>query len=97
MDTENILDSIQKENEKTRRHMDVVAESLESKIGLPAEGHGVFVEKVDALGTRVDRLETKLDDFIVETRSNFKEVRAAIKFSYAELDRRVSRLESFVQ
>ena len=41
-------------------------------------------------------LETKLDAFIVETRTNFEEVRAAIKFSYAELDRRVAHLESFV-
>jgi len=44
----------------------------------------------------MDGLETKLDAFIVETRTNFEEVRAAVKFSYAELDRRVSHLETFV-
>ena len=38
----------------------------------------------------------KLDAFIEETRTTFGEVRAEIKFSYAELDRRVSHLESFV-
>jgi len=111
------------------RHFDVVAESLESKIHVIAEGHGVLVEKIDGLGTRMDHLETKvdhletkvdglgtrmdhletkvdrldtrmdhlgtkLDGFIVETRANFEEVRASIKFSYAELDRRLTFLES---
>ena len=75
---------------ESRRHFDVVAESLESQIRVIAEGHGVLVEKID-------RLETKLDGFIVETRTNFEEVRASIKFSYAELDWRVAHLESFVQ
>ena len=83
--------------DETQRHFDVVAESLESQIRVIAEGHGVLVEKIDGLGTRMDHLETKLDGFIVETRTNFDEVRAAIKFSYAELDRRVAHLESFVQ
>ena len=110
MDTE-LLNAIKQDNEQTRRHFDVVAESLESQIRVIAEGHGVLVEKIDGLGTRMDHLETKvdaldsrmdhletkLDGFIVETRTNFDEVRAAIKFSYAELDRRVAHLESFVQ
>ena len=117
MDTE-LLNAIKEDNEQTRRHFDVVAESLKSEIRVIAEGHGVLVEKIDGLGTRMghletkvdhletkvdaldsrmDHLETKLDGFIVETRTNFDEVRAAIKFSYAELDRRVAHLESFVQ
>ncbi len=124
MDTEELLKAIKQDNEQTRLHFDVVAESVKSDIRLLAEGHGVLVEKVDGLGTRMDRLETKvdrleikvdaldtrmghmetrmdhletkLDGFIVETRTNFEEVRAAIKFSYAELDRRVSHLESTI-
>ena len=108
MDTEELLKAIKQDNEQTRLHFDVVAESLKSDIRLLAEGHGVLVEKVDGLGTRMDRLETKvdqletkvdhletkLDGFIVETRANFEEVRASIKFSYAELDRRLTFLES---
>ena len=111
MDAEKLLNAIKEDNEQTRRHFDVVAESLKSEIRVIAEGHGVLVEKIDGLGTRMDHLETKvdaldsrmdhletkLDGFIVETRTNFDEVRAAIKFSYAELDRRVAHLESFVQ
>ena len=124
MDTE-LLNAIKQDNEETRRHFDVVAESLKSEIRVIAEGHGVLVEKIDRLDTRMDHLETKVDrldtrmdgldtrmdrletkvdgldhkleNFIVETRTNFEEVRAAIKFSYAELDRRVAHLESFVQ
>lgn len=108
MDTEELLIAIKQDNEQTRRHFDVVAESLKSEIRVIAEGHGVLVEKIDGLGTRMDsletkvdrldtrmdHLETKLDGFIVETRTNFEEVRASIKFSYAELDRRLTFLES---
>ena len=108
MDTEELLIAIKQDNEQTRRHFDVVAESLKSEIRVIAEGHGVLVEKIDGLGTRMDSLETKvdrldtrmdhldtkLDAFIVETRTNFEEVRASIKFSYAELDRRLTFLES---
>ena len=112
MDTETLAKLIKEENERTRRHFDdkaaemgrhfdekaaetqrhfdVVGESLESQIRVIAEVQGVLVEKID-------RLATKMDAFIVETRTNFDEVRAAIKFSYAELDRRVAHLESFVQ
>ena len=111
MDTETLAKLIKEENEQTRRHLDdkaaemgrhfddkaaemgrhfdVVAESLKSEIRVIAEGHGVLVEKMD-------RLETQVENFALETRTNFDEVRAAIKFSYAELDRRVAHLESFV-
>jgi len=50
--------------------------------------------RLDHLETRMDGFEAKLDDFIVETRTNFEEVRASIKFSYAELDRRITFLEA---
>ena len=135
MDTE-LLNAIKQDNEQTRRHFDVVAESLKSQIRAIVEVQGVLVEKIDGLGTRMDHLETKvdrletkvdaldarmdsletkvdhletkvdaldsrmdhletkLDGFIVETRTNFEEVRASIKFSYAELDRRLTFLES---
>ena len=88
MDTE-LLNAIKEDNEQTRRHFDVVAESLKSQIRAIVEVQGVLVEKIDGLGTRMDHLETKvdaldsrmdhletkLDGFIVETRANFDEVR----------------------
>jgi hypothetical protein len=63
-----------------KRHFSVVAEGLEKKIQLVAEG-------VSALDERVMSLEEKMD-------RGFDEVKAMIKFSYAELDRRVASLEA---
>ena len=82
--------------DETQRHFDLVAEGLNGSIQRIAEGHGVLIEKIDGLGTRMGRLETQVENFALETRTNFEEVRAAIKFSYAELDRRVSHLESTI-
>ena len=136
MDTEKLVDFIKEENEQTRRHFDVVAESLRSDIGKVAEGVAANTERLDRVDARLDKLEQhaervdvhlvaldhkfealdhkvealdhkveildqkvetldhKLDGFIAETRTNFEEVRASIKFSYAELDRRLTFLES---
>ena len=136
MDMEKLVDFIREENEQTRRHFDVVAESLRSDIGKVAEGVVANTERLDRVDARLDKLEQhaervdvhfvaldhnfetlnqkvetldhkvetldhkvealdhKLDGFIVETRANFEEVRASIKFSYAELDRRLTFLES---
>ena len=65
-----------------KRHFGVVAEGLEKKIQLVGEA-------VSGLGAKVDRLEQKMD-------RGFEEVKAMIKFSYSELDRRVSSLEASV-
>ena len=61
---------IREEGERTRRHFDVVAERLESSIGVIAEGHAHLDAKIDgvrrelksdvaALDRRVTRLETR--------------------------------------
>jgi ABC-type phosphate transport system auxiliary subunit len=71
---------------ETQRHFDVVAESLRADIRIIAEGHVMLNEKMD-------RMRQELRD---EMRSGFDEVRSAIRFSYAEIDRRVSTLESHV-
>lgn len=66
--------------EETRRHFDVVAEGLRGEIRLVAEGHVGFGRQLQALREEND--------------SAHREILSAIKFSYAELDRRISRLES---
>lgn len=66
--------------EETRRHFDVVAEGLRGEIRVVAEGH---------LG-----LGRQLQELREENESAHREILSAIKFSYAELDRRISRLES---
>ena len=59
--------------------MGVLSEGLQHKIDLLAEGHQLLNQKIDNLS----------HEFKVE----IKETQAMVKFSYAELDRRVRTLE----
>ena len=74
---------------ETRRHFEVVAERLESKIDLVAEG-------VITANERITRLETKVDDLASDLANEFDDVRSMIKFSHHELDRRLRTLEELV-
>jgi hypothetical protein len=65
---------------ETRRHFDVVAESLRADIRLLAEG----------VTLRVERLETTLRDEI--TRSH-DALATLLRLGYTDLDRRVTALE----
>ena len=67
---------------EVKKHFDVVAESLESKIQLVAEGVLNVNEKLDRLKDEVHR--------------ESEETRALIKLSYTELDRRLTTLEGAV-
>jgi len=60
------------EMQEIKRHFGVVAEGLENKIQLVAEG--------------VANLNEKLDRHIEENEAAHREILSAIKFSYAELD-----------
>jgi hypothetical protein len=70
--------------EETRRHFDVVADEMKRQVQLVAEG---FVH----LGARMDREGSELRE---EMKRGFLETQAMIKFSYSELDRRVTLLEA---
>lgn len=67
------------ELEQIKHHFSVVAEGLELKIELVAEGHGLLREEIRA--------------FRDESRENLGELRSIIKLSYTEIDQRFSRLE----
>ena len=69
--------------EETRRHFDVVAEQMRADLRLIAEGLG-------ALRDQVTRIEHSLREDILRAQ---RELSAMIKFSYAELDRRIQGLE----
>ena len=69
-----------------RRHFDVSAERLEQRLDLVAEG-------VVRLDQRLDRTTA---DFRDEMRRGFADTQAMVKFSHAELDRRVRTLEESV-
>jgi tetrahydromethanopterin S-methyltransferase subunit G len=72
-------DEVRAQQAETRRHFDVVAEGLRSQIQLVAEG-------VSAVDQRLDRFQRKVEE-------EFAETRAAIRFSYAQLERRILDLE----
>jgi uncharacterized protein YceH (UPF0502 family) len=86
-DLKRLLDTMRQENgaahAETRRHFDVTAERLDGKIDAVAESVANVDEKLDR---RIDDLEQRME-------RGFAETQAMIKFSHAELDRRVSRLE----
>jgi hypothetical protein len=63
----------------TRRHFDVVAEAMRDQVRLVAEG--------------VSNVEQGLQRFKEEVGAEFAEVKSMIRFSYAELDRRIQLLE----
>lgn len=68
--------------EEIKRYFGVVAEGLRSEIRQVAEGHQVLVDGQARIMDRIDRLE--------------RELGAMIKFSYAELDRRIHTVEETV-
>lgn len=70
------------EIEEIKRHFNIVAEGLEHKIQLVAEG--------------ITNVNEKMERFRQEVKEEFKETRIMIKFSYIELERRISAIESEV-
>jgi hypothetical protein len=85
-DLKRLLDTIRQENatahEETRRHFGVLVEGMETKIDTVADG-------VVSVNERIVRLEATMKE-------EFAEVRAMIKFSHSELDRRLRTLEEIV-
>ena len=74
------------ERDDIKRHFDVVGEGLRSEIRLVADGVAHNTERIDGLSGRVE-------EFRGETRRSFSELRAQIKLSSSELDRRLTTLE----
>jgi chromosome segregation ATPase len=105
--------------DEIKRHLDVVAGGLESKIQAVSEGATLTNERIDRLETntqerfdrlnqRMDRLDQRMDRLEQRTdgveqrmdrlenvvREGFTELRSMIKLSYAEIDRRLTSLET---
>ena len=68
------------DHEQTRRHFDVVAEGLRSELRQVADGVALNTEA--------------LERFRAETARNFTEVRAEIRLSHADLNRRPKAVET---
>jgi hypothetical protein len=72
--------------EEIKRHFDVTAESLRSEIRLVAEG-------LITLDERMERKFAEVSREFEEVSREFDEVKAMIKFSHAELARRLDSHE----
>ena len=72
--------------EEIKRHFGVVAEGLRADVRAVAEGQQALRET----------FAREFQGFRQEARTEFEEVKAMIKFSYAELDRRFRTLENEV-
>jgi predicted nuclease with TOPRIM domain len=96
------------DKEEIKRHFDVVAEGLRSDIRLVADGVAMNTERLDRMDGRLDTMDGRLDAMDgrldgmdgrlgrleVEMRHGFGELRSMLKLSYAELEGRLTRLET---
>lgn len=80
-------DQVQAQQAETRRHMGVLVEAVQGEVRQVAEGVANVDQRLEGVEERLDRLEKKME-------AGFTETRAAIHFSYAQLDRRIQELES---
>jgi chromosome segregation ATPase len=76
-------------SEEIKRHFNVVAEGLRSEMRAVAEGVGANTDRLDRVDERLDRLESRMEE-------GFGEIKAMIRLSFGELDRRIRSLESDV-
>ena len=77
---------IDREVAEVKRHSGVIADGLQSQIRLVAEGVALVDSKIDR----------EVGGLRGEIRTEFAETKAMIRFSHAELDNRVGRLEKSV-
>ena len=73
--------------DEIRRHFSVVAEGLRSEIRVVAEG-------VSATPDRLDRFEDRLDRFETRMVEELGEIKAMLRISFGQLDRRLTSLEA---
>lgn len=77
----------ERDRAEIKQHMSVLVEQVRSEIRPVIEAVQGLSGKVESLESRIERLEKRVETEFIETR-------ALIKLSYAELDRRLSTLES---
>jgi predicted nucleic acid-binding Zn-ribbon protein len=80
-------DELEAKLAETRRHMGVLVEAVRDEVRQVADGVANVDQRLDGVEQRLDRFEEKME-------AGFTETRAAIHFSYAQVDRRIQELES---
>jgi uncharacterized protein YoxC len=86
-----VAEGVANVNEKIDRTRQELKEEIDNKTQPIAQAVTSIDGKVTALDMKVDRIHQELKTEIQETR---QEVLAAVKFSYAELDKRLTLLEN---
>jgi uncharacterized small protein (DUF1192 family) len=86
-----VAEGVANVNEKIDRTRQELKEEIDNKTQPIAQAVTVLDGKVAALDRKVDRIHQELKTEIQETR---QEILAAVKFSYAELDKRLTLLEN---
>jgi len=79
-------DELEAKLAETRRHMGVLVEAVRDDVRQLAEGLAETNRGLAETNQRLDRFEQKVEAEFIETR-------AAIRFSYAQLERRIQELE----
>jgi chromosome segregation ATPase len=78
----------------TRRHMGVLVEAVRDDVRQVAEGLAGTNQCLDRVEHRLDGVDQRLDRFEQRAETEFAETRAAIRFSYVQIERRIEELES---
>ena len=88
-----MADDLKQFADEIKRHFDVTAESLRSEIRLVAEGFSTLDERMERKFAEVGREFDEVGREFDEVGREFDEVKAMIKFSHAELARRLDSHE----
>jgi predicted nuclease with TOPRIM domain len=79
--------------EEARRHMGVLVEAVRDDVRQLAEGLAGTNQRLDRVQDQLGGMEQRFDRFEQKVEAEFAETRAAIRFSYAQLERRLQELE----
>ncbi len=104
------MSGVDRHFDELHRHFDVVAENLQGQIQQVAEGVVLGNERLDRVEVRLEGIEGRLDRVEVRldgidgrldhletaVHADFSEVKSMVKLSFAELDRRLTTLETIV-
>ena len=69
-----------------RRHIGVLVEAVRDDVRQVAEGVSGVTQRLDTMDQRLERFEQKVE-------AEFAETRAAVRFSYVQIERRIQELE----
>jgi len=87
-----ITDIFDKKVEEVKLHSGVLVEDLRKDVKAIAEGHGILIDKMDKLESKVDRLERKVDGLELKVDGLERKV-DGLELKVDGLERKVGGLE----